>query len=598
MFKINGPAHMRRGSGPSRPDSRVPLLAILLVSTCLTAGCKLGPDYCGAPAQIQSRWIDADVDPHVCGEPDDVIQWWNKFDDPTLTSLIATLESQNLDLRSAAFRIQAARSSLGIAVGGLFPQSQTANGAYQRLNNSQTIANVAPVVDFDNWGVSMFDAQWELDFWGRFRRNIESSEDQLQESIATYDDILVSLQGETASTYIQLRTLERRLALARANVAIQQGTLKIAEAQFKFGAVSELDVIQATQSLAQTKSSIPVFEAGIRISKNALCVLLGTTPGSLDQVLEVPTGIPPAPEIICAGVPSELLQRRPDIRAAWYAAAAQSASIGVAITDLYPSFIISGDIGYQSQNLSDLVNPKSVIGAVGPSFSWNILNYGRIRNNIRLQEDLLQSDLANYQQTVLTAYQEVENGLIEFSRGHERIEDLTVSTEQAAKSVKIATAQYENGATDFNRVYTLQLNLAQQQDSLAAAQGNIAAQVVAIYKALGGGWQARSTGYSMPAGPVPMQPNLGEPGGERIPLPPPPEEPDAANDQAAIVPFDVQPDATDELVGLFHVQPDQTVKPVMATLPHLPEHKGTTQREFFPQLRGSAKKSDIADTAE
>lgn len=543
----NPPRASVAASGHLPPTSQWPLLAVLLSLTVGSAGCKVGPDYCGAPSPIQDRWIDADTDPRVCGDPEDTSQWWNQFNDPVLTSLIATLDSQNLTLRGAAYRIQAARAARGIAAGNLFPQAQTANGGVLRTNGSQTTAVVSPVLDFDTWGLAMFDAGWELDFWGKFRRNIEAAEGDLQASIGTYDDILVSLQGETAAAYIQLRTLERRLELARGNVEIQEGSLKIAEARFRNGAVTELDVTQGRQILAQTAALIPEFEAGIRIAKNTLCVLIGTPPGSLDEMLDAPAEIPQAPETICAGVPAELLQRRPDIREAWHRAAAQSATIGIAITDLYPSFIIAGDIGYQSQSLSNLFNTRSVVGAVGPSFTWKILNYGRIKNNIRLQEELLQSELANYQQTVLAAYREVEDGLVGFSRAHDQVEALEVSADQAAKSVDIVVAQYQNGAVDFNRVFTLLLNLVNQQDLLAATEGQLATQVVAVYKGLGGGWQARMSGYTMPVAaneeplppPVPMQQDPNQ-------LPEPADDTEENADEADDAAEEAIDDAADE----------------------------------------------------
>lgn len=583
-----------------------PGISIILMMgiACITTGCKVGPDYCSAPAPIHQRWIDADVDPHVCGQPDDFTQWWNKFNDPTLTQLIASLEQQNFDLRGAAWRIQAARSSRGIAAGSLFPQAQTANGNFTRSNTS--------TANFDNWGLTMFDAQWELDFWGKFRRNIEGAEGDLQASIATYDDILVSLQGETAAAYIQLRTLRRRRELATNNVKIQEGLLNIVEVQFKNGAVTQLDVTQAKQSLAQTRSLIPPLEAGIRSSKNALCVLLGTTPGQLDHMLDTSGRIPIAPETICAGVPAELLQRRPDIRAAWHSAAAQSASIGVAITDLYPSFIIAGDIGYQSENLSSLFTSRNVVGAVGPSFSWKILNFGRIKNNIRLQEDLLQSNIASYQQTVLTAYQEVENGLINFAKTHDEIAELEVAEQNAIESVKLARIQYENGAIDFNRVFTLALALVTQQDSLAAAKGDLATQAVAVYKGLGGGWQARNSGYSTPGEPFPMEviaPDAEGANGEneaadnaapKEALPEPPGEDPAAQmpeDGAAAKPDAIQAGkktATEiswqssEVMDLEQpsnaVQTSQQLEPMLGTPPEMRQDHRTPKRELIPRL--------------
>lgn len=586
-----------------RHRANLPMMIVLVTATTFIAGCKVGPDYNCAPAPVHQRWIDADIDPRVCGQPEDVSQWWNKFNDPTLTQLISSLEQQNLDLRGAAWRIQAARSARGIAAGSLFPQSQTASGNFTRRNRSQSDAIPDPVADFDDWGLSVFDAQWELDFWGKFRRNIEGAEGDLQASIATYDDILVSLQGETAAAYIQLRTLQKRLAVATDNVKIQEKLLSIAESRFRNGVVSELDVTQARQSLAQTRALIPQFEAGVRTTKNALCVLLGTTPGQLGHLLDTSGPIPLAPDIICAGVPAELLQRRPDIRAAWHTAAAQSASIGVAITDLYPSFIIAGDIGYQSENLSDLFTPRSVVGAAGPAFSWKILNYGRIKNNIRLQEDLLQSDLANYQQTVLSAYREVENGLIDFTRSHDELDQLEVATDNALRSVELAQTQYQNGATDFNRVFTLALNLVDQQDSLAATQGTLATQVVSVYKALGGGWQARNTGYSMPAEPLPMQTNIPDsetPTKEPLPDPPAEEAPAPPNpaDGEPLAPApDPNPEAKADNVsidfpsldvvssgGSSDVVQTDAMKPLQSAAPAMPEDHRTPKRQWIPRL--------------
>ena len=585
----------------TRSNSSLPFMTILVVTTTLVAGCKVGPDYCSAPAPVQQRWIDADVDPRVCGQPEDVTQWWNRFNDPTLTKLISSLEQQNFDLRGAAWRIQAARSSRGIAAGSLFPQAQTANGNFTRVNNSQTVAAPLPVASYDNWGVTMFDAQWELDFWGKFRRNIEGAEADVQASIATYDDILVSLQGETAATYIQLRTLQQRLKFAVGNVKIQEGLLGIAESRLRNGADFNLDVTQATQNLAQTRALIPQFDAGIRTTRNSLCVLLGTTPGQLDHLLDESGTIPVAPDIICAGVPAELLQRRPDIRAAWHRAAAQSASIGVAITDLYPSFIIAGDIGYQSQNLSGLFTPRSVVGAVGPAFSWKILNYGRIKNNIRLQEDLLQSNLANYQQTVLIAYQEVENGLISFARTHDEIDQLEIATQNALESLKLVRLRYVEGVEGFNRVSTLALDLVGQQDDLAVTQGNLATQVVSVYKALGGGWQARNTGYSIPAEPAPMQviPQQ-EPAKEPLPDPPAEEAPAAAVPADGEAPKPVpeaNPDAKDNAAGIDFQSPDvvdlnslsdivqvDAVKPLLGTAPEMPQDHRTPMRQWIPRL--------------
>lgn len=450
----------------------------------LLTGCMLGPDYAPPPASVADHWIDADQLHTLEG---DYRLWWSVFEDPTLNTLIEEAYGQNLSLRIAATRILQARAQLGIAVGTFFPQIQELTGEFSRNQLSRN--NATPVLDrrFDFWAAG-FDAAWELDVWGRFRRGIEAADAEYDASIDSYDDVLISLLAEVAATYVEMRTFQQRLEFARANVAAQQGSLDIAEALFRGGKNSELDVTQARSNLAQTEALIPAMQTRVRQAQNRLSVLLGMPPQNLQERIGNGT-IPQAPAQVAAGIPAELLRRRPDIRRAEREAAAQSARIGIAVTDLFPHFALAGAIDVQAENLSRLFTGTSVAGFVGPSFRWDILNYGRIINNVRFQDARFHELALRYENTVLEAAREVEDALVAFLLSQEEVQRLAEGVEASERSIEIALVQYREGLIDFNRVFTLQSVLAQQQDELARARGDVARNLIAAYKALGGGWQ-------------------------------------------------------------------------------------------------------------
>lgn len=465
-------------------------------------GYKVGPDYWRPPAPVAEDWIDyenPDVD--TTTSPDG--NWWSAaFGDPALDRLIALASQQNLTLQTAGMRILAARARLNIARGNVFPQIQQAFGDYVRVNGSQNTANVFPIADFDTWDTGL-SATWELDFWGRFRRAIEAEDAFLNAEIENYDNVLVILQAEVATAYIQYRTLQERLRLAQRNVALQQRTLEIADVRARNELVTELDVAQAKENLAATQSFIPDLESGIRQTGNAICVLLGIPPQDLTEELgEGP--IPDTPGQIWVGIPAELVRRRPDVRRAERLAAAQSALIGVAESDFYPRIAISGFIGAESEHLDDLFTAASFAGSVGPGFRWDILNYGRILNNVRGNEAEFYRLVYDYQNTVLQAAQEVEDGIVSFLKERERVARLNESATQAQRSVDISTTQYQRGSINFQPVVYMQQILASRQDELAASRGAVAANLVSVYKALGGGWQARFGAVSAPPG-VPLE---------------------------------------------------------------------------------------------
>jgi NodT family efflux transporter outer membrane factor (OMF) lipoprotein len=467
--------------------------------TLLVAGCAVGPDYTRPEVPTPAEWMEAGA-AGLKRETADYSRWWEVFADPVLDSLIEKTYQQNLDLQIAGVRIYEARAQLGIAMGSLYPQSQSAFGELSANRLSENMGS--PITDRDFNALSLgFDAAWEVDIWGRFRRSVESTAANLEASIAGYDDILVSLTAETARVYIVIRTLQKRLEIARENVRIQERSLAIATARFEGGDVSELDVAQAKSLLRDTQASIPAFERSLRQAKNALAVLIGMLPAEVDGLLEGPQEIPTATDAVVVDIPADLLRRRPDIRLAELRLAAQSPQIGIAQSDLYPHFYLFGTIGWQASDartltgsgnsLGDIFDHKSFFYTAGPGFSWNILNYGRIRNRVRVEDARFEQLVVNYKNTVLRAWQEVEDALVGFLRSRQEERFLLESVDASKRSVDISLLQYREGIVDFQRVLDSQRFLTTQADRLAAVSGSVGTSLVGMYKAMGGGWQLR-----------------------------------------------------------------------------------------------------------
>lgn len=480
--------------------ARCRMAIVLTVLSFALAGCtgpkawfqngfKVGPNYRTPSAQTAEHWIDAD-NPRIKNLEGDNAHWWTAFNDPTLDYLVTSAASENLTLKTAGCRILEARAERGIAGGNLFPQQQGASGGYSRnaLGNGYPLNQFPLGHYYDNTTVG-FNAAWELDFWGRFRRAIEAADANLDAQCASYNNVLVLLQAEVAANYIQMRAFEERILLARKNVDLQRDTLRIISLREKSGLVTELDVQQATYNLGQTESMIPVLDAGRRRAQNRLCILMAKPPQELDQIANRAGTIPVPPQEIIVGIPAELLRRRPDVQQAERVAALQSARIGIAEAEFYPHIALTGTIGVQSQNFSHLFDSQSLVGQIGPGFNWNLLNYGRIKNNVAAQDARFQQAVLTYRDTVLRANEEVENGIVSFLREQDRVASLTGSTNAAARSVEIATQQYEKGTIDYQPLLDSERVLVQQQDTLTESRGLVGIHLVSIYKALGGGWQ-------------------------------------------------------------------------------------------------------------
>jgi NodT family efflux transporter outer membrane factor (OMF) lipoprotein len=480
------------------PAALVLVLVVLVLSGCglpewARNGGKVGPNYKVPPAEVAANWIDYQ-DPRVTSEEQDLSHWWGVFADPVLDSLITQAYEQNLSLRVAGERIVESRARRGIAVGNLFPQVQQAAGAYTANKVSSEVGNRAPQQWFSNWEAG-FNVAWELDLWGRFRRSIEAADADLQASVANFDDVLVVLLADVSANYVQYRISQERIAVAHRNVVIQEKSYQLAQDRFKAGASTERDVQQAKQILEQTRALIPQLEGELRRAANALCVLLGMSPRDLSERLGTGAPIPSAPAELALGIPADLLRRRPDVRRIERQAAAQSALIGVAKSDLYPRLSLLGSIGVRAEDFGDLFKtPGSIAGSVGPAFHWDILNYGRIESNVQIQESRFRQSVLAYQETVLRAGREAEDAAVSFLKAQERARFLNNSVAAASRTVEITYDQFSQGVIDFTPVFLFEETLADQEDQLAIAQGQIALSLVDLYRALGGGWEMRLRG--------------------------------------------------------------------------------------------------------
>ncbi|MEC7838760.1 MAG: TolC family protein [Chlamydiota bacterium] len=471
-------------------------LSLLTTTSCI----KVGPDFRRPCSEIQSNWLDCSSKYISCKEQD-YQNWWKVFNDPELDKLVDTALSQNLSLKAAGMRVIESRALLGISIGEQYPQTQEVTGSAFRYQLSENAPNslMADLKYSDyNLGVG---AIWEADFWGKFQRAVESSQAEFFASIENYRDVKVILLGEVASTYVKLRTLQERLQIVESNIKVQARSLEIVDARFRAGMVTELDLQQAKNLLADTEARVPLLEIEMRKAKNALSVLIGVTPLNIGNYLGGYERIPTAPKEIAVGIPANLLNRRPDVRRALYNVASQCARIGVAKADLYPHFSISGFVGLQSSGATEMTSSghggrifssDSFNYILGPSFAWSLWNYGRLANKVRVEYSRFHELVANYQNSVLLAYQDVENGLITFTKSHERVEHLLKSTEAAQRSVSLSRTQYVEGIADYTRVLNTEEVLLDSEEKLAIARGKIAQGLIDTYRALGGGWDANS----------------------------------------------------------------------------------------------------------
>ncbi|MFH1984464.1 MAG: efflux transporter outer membrane subunit [Pseudomonadota bacterium] len=459
----------------------------LILLSVLVSGCaSVGPDYTPPSIDAPEHW-HTDLKDGLTPQPSDpavLAGWWRTLDDPLLSALMARAVKGNLDLREARARVREARARRGISEAAFYP-SVDATGSVSKGRSSENSGSGKESTLYS----AGFDAGWELDVFGGTRRTVEAAQAGLEASDADLSDVLVSLLAEVARNYIDVRTYQARLRVAEANISAQEASLNLTQSRFEAGLSDELGVQQARYNLENTRALLPTLRTGLYAAQNRLSVLLGERPGSVVAELTPDHGIPVPPISVAVGIPADTLRRRPDIRRAERRLAAQTAQIGVATADLYPRFRLPGAIGLESLSADTWLNSSSLFWRIAPGVTWNIFDAGAVRQNIEVQGALQEQALARYEAALLTATEEVENALKAYAEEQLRRDALIAAIDAAGKSVQLSEAQYKAGLTDFSNVLIAQRSLLAFQDNLAVSEGTVTANLVRLYKALGGGWQ-------------------------------------------------------------------------------------------------------------
>lgn len=466
-----------------RQSSRRLPLCTLLLSAPLAVSCQVGPKYSEPELKLPDQWHQA-VEDELASNAQDMRSWWTVFGDPVLDSLIERAAEGNLDLEISAARVREARALRRVAKADRVPTVDlSADASRTDLSNS--------VDPFNNGANSIYsvgvDATWELDVWGRVRSSIDAAGADIQSSEEALRDLLVLLYAEVAVNYVDLRTFQARLRYAEGNVEAQQSTLQLVNDRFDAQLVPALDIRQAEMNLARTQSALPTLRRNAAQAAHRIAVLLGSEPGAVYEILEQETPIPAGSDAVQVGIPAEVLRRRPDIRQAERALAAQTFRIGVAEANLYPQFALNGRFGWDALNSSDLLTSGNEAWSIGIPFRWNLFDRGRIKGDVAAQEARAEALQASYEQTVLLALEEVENAMVALSTERDRVGYLQASADAAQAAVDLVRELYNAGLKDFQPVLDSERTLAEQQDALASSQGLVARDLISLYTALGGG---------------------------------------------------------------------------------------------------------------
>jgi len=480
-FQVRG---MRSLSARMRVRGARPLIIVAAMLTC--AGCfMVGPDYKASDIVPPVEWS-----PYLRGglnaaepEAETLAEWWTTLGDTELSNLVERAIAGNPDLKKAQARIRETRARRGIAEAGLFPTLTLGGSATVGRSSEDTGSGQRR--ELYRTG---FDASWEVDVFGGVRRSIEAAQGELEASAADYQAVLVSLCAEVALNYVDARTLQTQLQVAEENLKAQAETLQLTEWRFAAGLVSSLDVEQAKTNLESTRSQLPKLRSNIEAAKNRIAILLGVYPGTLEAQLAARKPIPEAPLEVAIGVPAEALRRRPDVRRAERQLAAQTARIGVATADLYPKFSLPGSIGLEALSANHLFSSANRAWSLISSFTWTVFDGGAIRQNIEVQNALQEQALQQYEATILTALEEVENSLVAYAEEQDRRDTLTEATQSAQRAAELARDQYTSGLIDFQTVLDAERSVLSFQDQLAQSKGQVTSNVISLYKALGGGW--------------------------------------------------------------------------------------------------------------
>jgi NodT family efflux transporter outer membrane factor (OMF) lipoprotein len=471
------------------------IAGIILISS----GCAVGPNYQRPDTAAPATWQEGQQN-GVDVQAADLAHWWKAFNDPLLDSLIERAVKSNLDLRVAEARVREERAALAATASGLWP-TLDASGSYTRSRASRNALlfggssggggatfSGGLILEHDLFQ-NGFDANWEVDIFGGTRRSVEAAEATLEATVEQRRSVLVTLLGDVAKNYIDLRGFQRRLAVAEANLKAQQETLELTKVRFDAGLASDFDVAQAEGQVKTTEAQIPTLQTAIKQTGYAIDVLLGSQPGSSRDELAKSAAVPALPPEAHVGLPVDLLRRRPDIRSAERQLAAATAQVGAATADLYPKFSLTGNIGLQSISASDWFTGRSRFWSIGPTITWPVFDAGRIRANIEVRNAQQEQALRLYEKSVLTAFQDVENALVNYGNEQIRYRSLLEGTAANRRAVQLANDLYTQGLVPFLNVLDAQRTLYASESDLAQSEAGMASNLVALYKALGGGWE-------------------------------------------------------------------------------------------------------------
>lgn len=455
-----------------------------LVALALLAGCSVGPDYERPATKAPAAWGEA-VDRSTA----DLSRWWTVFNDEALNRLVERAVKANHDLKIAAARIEESRAQAGAIFARVLPQVDTVD-SYSKSRSSPNAQPFRLDQIYQSRYKVGFDASWEIDLFGGGRRRIEAAEADIGSWIENRRAVLVTLLGDVGTNYVGLRGNQLLLAVLRQNAATARGTVEITQARLAAGVATTFDLARAEALLASAEAALPDVEVALRQTVHRLGVLLGLPPEALSAELAAVAPIPSAPARVVVGLPSELLLRRPDVRQAERRLAVATATIGVAVSELYPRISLTGAFGLDSLGSSDLLQWKSRAWSLGPSIRWPIFAAGRLLAQVDVEEARTQQALFSYEKAVLVALEDVENALVSYLREGDRRKSLEAAVAADRKSVELADDLYRKGLTSFIDVLDAQRALYGAQAELARSQAKVTLDLVALYKALGGGWES------------------------------------------------------------------------------------------------------------
>lgn len=461
----------------------------------ILAACAVGPDYRPSAPKAPAAWVSQGSD-GLTDKASTPASWWASFNDSELDSLIERAVKSNLDLRVAEARLRQARAVRGGSAADLWPAfSADASADRAKQSEHQPLIGSLPLPPSFPFEYSVyqagFDASWEIDVFGGKRRALEASTADWQAAIEARNDALVSLLAEVARNYVELRGTQQRLSIARRNLKLQEEELDLTRARLQGGIATDLDVTRSAALRDGVQAAIPPLETEQRAAIYALAVLLAKQPGELLDELSPPAALPVAPPVIPIGLPSELLRRRPDVRRAERQLAAETARIGVAKSEWFPKFSLTGDIGDESTKTSNWFDAGSRFWSIGPSLQWNVFDFGRVRAQVRAQTAVQEAALANYQKAVLVSLQEAENAVTGYAQEQNRHRALAASLAENRRSLELAESLYDHGRVNFLDVLDARRALYEADDQLAVSDQGIALDLIALYKAMGGGWEAQ-----------------------------------------------------------------------------------------------------------